>query len=170
MLRRLLGTAVAALALATAAAACGDDEPTDPSTRDAASETVYSDPATAVYAPALMIDLATMTRTASGLYYRDRIVGTDTTTARASSTVTVTYAGFVPTGRQFDAGTARFSLSQVVAGFREGITGMRVGGERTLVMPPSLGYGAQAQRDGAGRVIIPANSVLVFTVKLNSIP
>ena len=160
LLRRILGTAVAALALATAA--CGGDD--DDSTAPAANETVYSDPATAVYAPSLAIDLATMTRTASGLYYRDRVVGTDTATARATSTVTVTYAGYVPTGRRFDAGTSRFSLGGVVAGFREGIAGMRVGGERTLVMPPALGYGNTPPPG------IPANSVLVFTVKLNSIP
>lgn len=168
MLRRIARTAALALALGTATAACGDDDAAAPDS--SASETVYSDPATAVYAPALAIDLASMTRTSTGLYVRDRVVGTDTTTARPTSTVTVTYAGYVPTGRQFDAGTARFALTQVVKGFQEGITGMRVGGERTLVIPPALGYGPAAQRDQAGRVVIPANSVLVFTVKLVSIP
>lgn len=169
MLRRLARTAAVALALGTVTAACGgDDDYAAPGT--APAETVYSDPATAVYAPALAIDLAAMTRTSTGLYYRDRVVGTDTATARPTSTVSVTYAGYVPTGRQFDAGTARFALTQVVKGFQEGITGMRVGGERTLVIPPALGYGPAEQRDQAGRVIIPANSVLVFNVKLNSIP
>ena len=162
LLRRLARTAAVALALGTATAACGDDDSAAPG--DAGSETVYSDPATAVYAPALAIDLAAMTRTSTGLYYRDRVVGTDTSTARPTSTVTVTYAGYVPSGRRFDAGTARFALTQVVKGFQEGITGMRVGGERTLVMPPALGYGNNPPPG------IPANSVLVFKVKLNSIP
>jgi peptidylprolyl isomerase len=154
MLRRFLHAATAALALA--AAACGDSSPAEP---------VYSDPATAVYAPSVGVDLAAMTRTGTGLYIRDVAVGTGAL-ATTSSTVTVTYAGHLPTGRRFDSGTRQFPLTGVVAGFREGIAGMRVGGERKLVLPPALGYGATPPQ-GSG---IPANSVLVFDVKLVSIP
>jgi FKBP-type peptidyl-prolyl cis-trans isomerase len=148
----------ALLAAAALLAACGGgDAPSD--------EPVYSDPATATYAPALNVDPATMTAGPAGLLYRDRSVGTGAT-ATTASTVSVTYAGLLPTGRQFDAGTAQFPLGSVVPGFRDGIAGMRVGGERTIVMPPALGYG-DSPPGGSG---IPPNSVLVFNVKLNSIP
>lgn len=144
-------------ALALVAAACGDnDDPTEP---------VYSDPATAVYAPSLGVNLATMTRSERGLYTQDRTVGTGAV-ATTSSTVTVNYTGSLPTGRQFDAGTSQFPLDRVVPGFREGIAGMRVGGERLLVMPPALGYGDNPPSGSR----IPPNSVLVFTVRLVSIP
>jgi FKBP-type peptidyl-prolyl cis-trans isomerase len=146
-----------ALAFAALLAACGSEP--------SANEPVYSDPTTAVYAPALKVNPSTMTAKPGGLLYQDRVTGTGAT-ATTESTVSVTYAGYLPTGRQFDAGTTQFPLSGVVPGFRDGIAGMRVGGERTIVMPPALGYGDAPPR-GSG---IPANSVLVFNVKLNSIP
>ena len=142
--------------LALLAACGGDDDPTEP---------VYSDPATAVYAASLGVNLASMTRTEKGLYYQDRTVGTGAA-ATTSSTVTVTYTGSLPNGRRFDANTARFPLGDVVEGFREGIAGMRVGGDRLLVIPPALGYGNQPPSGSQ----IPPNSVLVFTVRLVSIP
>ena len=154
MLRRLLLSATAALTLATAACG-GDDNPTEP---------VYSDPATAVYVPSTGVNISTMTRSSTGLYTQDVTVGTGAT-ATSASTVTVNYVGRLPNGRQFDAGNGvQFSLQRVVAGFTEGITGMRVGGRRRLVLPPSLGYGAS----GAGE--IPPNSVIIFDVTLVSIP
>lgn len=72
------------------------------------------------------------------------------------------------TGREFDASwdrasTFSFALGkgQVIAGWEQGIAGMRVGGRRRLTIPPHLGYGAQ----GAGGVIAP-NETLVFVVDL----
>jgi peptidylprolyl isomerase len=87
--------------------------------------------------------------------------------ASAGATVTTHYVGVSwSTGGQFDAswdgrGPISFPLSQVIAGWTNGIPGMRVGGRRLLVIPPHLGYGAA----GAGGVIGP-NETLVFVIDL----
>ena len=121
------------------------------------------------FAPALNVDLSTMTKTASGLYYRDSIVGTGTT-ASSRDSVRVNYIGWLTTGVQFDNSFSRgspiaFSLgrSAVIAGWDEGIVNMRAGGWRKLVIPPQLAYGDQ----GVGS--IPPNSILVFNVQLVSV-
>jgi peptidylprolyl isomerase len=89
--------------------------------------------------------------------------------AAAGQEVTVHYVGVSwSTGRQFDASWDRmepftFPLGQgyVIKGWDQGVQGMKVGGRRTLHIPPHLGYGAQ----GAGGVIAP-NETLVFVVDL----
>jgi peptidylprolyl isomerase len=89
--------------------------------------------------------------------------------ATPGSTVEVHYAGNAwSTRQQFDASwdrgdTFRFQLGagRVIAGWDQGVAGMRVGGRRRLVIPPALGYGSQ----GAGGVI-RANETLVFVVDL----
>jgi peptidylprolyl isomerase len=98
----------------------------------------------------------------------DDIVG-DGVEAAPGRTVTVHYVGVSwSTGEQFDASwdrmePFRFGLGagQVIRGWDEGVVGMRVGGRRTLTIPPELGYGAR----GAGGVIGP-NETLVFVVDL----
>jgi FKBP-type peptidyl-prolyl cis-trans isomerase FkpA len=93
-------------------------------------------------------------------------------TAFAGRNVIVTYTGWLydPTktdskGTQFDSGTFPFLLGarQVIAGWDQGVVGMKVGGQRRLVIPPSLGYGSQ------GQGVIPPNSTLVFDVTLNNV-
>ena len=91
-------------------------------------------------------------------------------TASPGRTLTVAYTGWLydPTkpeskGAQFDSQpTFSFQLSVggVIAGWDQGLVGMKVGGQRRLVIPPSLGYGAQMVGS------IPANSTLVFDVML----
>ena len=89
--------------------------------------------------------------------------------ATPGSTVSVHYVGVSwSTGRQFDASwdrmePFRFGLGQgqVIQGWDQGVAGMKVGGRRTLTIPPDLGYGAR----GAGGVIGP-NETLVFVVDL----
>jgi FKBP-type peptidyl-prolyl cis-trans isomerase len=90
---------------------------------------------------------------------------------KAGATVTVDYTGAVAsTGVIFqsskDSGqTATFPLNQVIAGWSQGIPGMKVGGTRRLLIPATLAYGANPPQ-GSG---IPANADLVFDVTLHSI-
>ena len=105
--------------------------------------------------------------TASGLIYEDTVVGTGAE-ARAGDHVVVHYTGWLTNGSKFDSSKDRdepfeFSLGQrmVIAGWDEGVQGMRVGGIRKLTIPPQLGYGAR----GAGGVI-PPNATLIFEVEL----
>ena len=86
----------------------------------------------------------------------------------ASATVTVHYVGvsWLRDGAQFDASwdrgqTISFGLNQVIAGWTEGIPGMKVGGRRMLVIPPHKGYGAQSPTPA-----IAPNDTLVFVIDL----
>jgi FKBP-type peptidyl-prolyl cis-trans isomerase FkpA len=105
--------------------------------------------------------------TASGLIIEELVVGAGDVAA-AGQTVTVHYTGWLTDGRKFDSSKDRsdpfeFPLGErhVIAGWDEGVQGMKVGGRRKLTIPPALGYGAR----GAGGVI-PPNATLVFEVEL----
>ncbi|CAN5412198.1 hypothetical protein BH10ACT3_BH10ACT3_17700 [soil metagenome] len=97
----------------------------------------------------------------------DDVVGTGAE-AVSTSTVTAQYSGAVAaTGEVFHSswqmdGAIDFPLNQVIPGWTEGMTGMKVGGRRTLVIPADLAYGANPPQ-GSG---IPANADLVFTIDL----
>ena len=106
--------------------------------------------------------------TASGLQYWDITVGTGTA-ASSGKTVKVHYTGWLTSGKKFDSSVDRgqpfmFKLGagQVIKGWDEGVSGMKVGGKRQLRIPPDLGYGAQ----GVGGGLIPPNSILIFDVEL----
>ena len=98
----------------------------------------------------------------------DLVVG-DGTEATAGQTVTVHYVGVAfSTGEEFDASYNRgdpfvFPLGarRVIAGWDQGVAGMKVGGRRKLVIPPHLGYGDR----GAGAAIKPGET-LIFVVDL----
>jgi len=107
------------------------------------------------------------------------LVKTDTVVGKgkeavAGKTVEVHYTGWLfepgakqQRGKQFDSSVGRGPFSfplgagRVIKGWDEGVAGMKVGGKRTLVIPPELGYGAR----GAGGVI-PPNATLMFDVEL----
>jgi FKBP-type peptidyl-prolyl cis-trans isomerase len=94
--------------------------------------------------------------------------------AAPGSNVSVLYVGKLQDGTVFDSSQAHgnqpltFTLGSqgLIAGFQIGVNGMKEGGERLIAVPPSLGYGSQDVKDSTGKVIIPANSTLVFDIKL----
>jgi peptidylprolyl isomerase len=107
----------------------------------------------------------------SGLQYHDTVVGTGPQPA-TGQTVSVHYTGWLykdgKKGAKFDSSVDRkqplnfaVGTGQVIRGWDEGLSTMKVGGKRTLVIPPDLGYGAR----GAGGVI-PPNATLMFDVEL----
>lgn len=100
------------------------------------------------------------------LQIEDITVGTGDE-AVAGKKITVNYKGTLTNGTQFDSSYDRgtpfsFTLGsgQVIEGWDQGFAGMKVGGKRKLIIPPDLGYGAQAVGG------IPANSTLIFEVEL----
>ena len=112
-----------------------------------------------------------MQTTASGLQYDDTTLGTGAE-AKAGAHVSVHYTGWLfndgVKGAKFDSSKDRgdpFSFplgaGHVIKGWDEGVQGMKIGGARTLVIPPELGYGAR----GAGGAI-PPNATLMFDVEL----
>jgi FKBP-type peptidyl-prolyl cis-trans isomerase len=119
------------------------------------------------FSPSLGVDTAAMTKTPSGLRYQDVEKGQGAV-ATAGRNVSVHYSGWLPNGEKFDSSRDRnqpfgFTLGagQVIAGWDEGVAGMKVGGKRNLTIPPELGYGSR----GAGGVI-PPNATLLFEVEL----
>ena len=125
-----------------ATAACGGDTPTGPTTTSAP----YSQ--------------------------TDLVLGTGTIAA-TGNTVNVTYTGWLhdstkpaAKGAQFDSGTISFMIgtTNIIQGWNQGVPGMRVGGQRRLVIPPELAYGS------AGRPpTIGPNNTLVFDIALNAV-
>jgi FKBP-type peptidyl-prolyl cis-trans isomerase FkpA len=117
--------------------------------------------------PKLGVDLTKMTKTPSGLQYQDVKVGTGAEAA-AGHEATVHYTGWLTSGKKFDSSrdhgspfAFRLGRRQVIAGWDEGVAGMKVGGTRRLVLTPALGYGARGAPPD-----IPPNAVLVFEVEL----
>jgi peptidylprolyl isomerase len=109
--------------------------------------------------------------TASGLQVTDTKVGTGAS-PKTGQTCVMHYTGWLyqngNKGAKFDSSVDRgrpfeftLGVGDVIKGWDEGVAGMKVGGRRTLVIPPHLGYGAR----GAGGVI-PPNATLLFEVEL----
>ena len=131
----------------------------------------------------VVVGAGALTTTASGLKYRDVVVGAGNPAA-SGQTATINYYGYLDTkdigGGLSDSGSYslfdssflagrsplqfRLGTGAVVAGFDEGTTGMRPGGIRIIVIPPGLAYGANPPQGSS----IPANSALIFIIQLNS--
>lgn len=108
--------------------------------------------------------------TPSGLTVEDTVLG-EGATAAAGRDIVVHYAGWLADGTQFDSSKEKhdpfeFTLGkkEVIPGWEEGLSGMKVGGTRRLVIPPALAYG----QEGAGDTI-PPNETLTFEVELLSV-
>ncbi len=124
-------------------------------------------PSEVTFDPQLGVDLPAMEQTPSGLHYQTVKEGTGDAAAPGDEVV-VHYTGWLPDGSEFDSSRNAgrpfvFGLGggEVIDGWDEGVTGMRVGEQRKLVLPPELAYGAE----GAGDVI-PPGATLVFDVEL----
>jgi peptidylprolyl isomerase len=114
---------------------------------------------------------SSMITTPSGLQYEDTVVGTGATPETGQICV-MNYTGWLyqdgKKGAKFDSSLDRgkpfefpLGMGRVIKGWDEGVATMKVGGKRTLIIPPALGYGAR----GAGSVI-PPNATLMFDVEL----
>ncbi len=104
---------------------------------------------------------------------QDVKVGTGTE-ATPGTQVSVLYVGKLSNGTIFDSSAAHgnkplvFTLGSqsLIPGFQIGVNGMKEGGERLMAIPPALGYGTQDVKDPSGKVVIPANSTILFDVQL----
>lgn len=158
-MRTHIGIALAVSVAATGLIGCqesGSDEPQLPPGRQVADR----------YHVSLGVDLEEMERRPSGLYVQDLVEG-DGARADSGDVATVHYTGWLPTGMKFDSSLDReepfevaLGYGRVIDGWDQGVVGMRVGGERRLVIPPAMAYG----EEGRGR--IPSNSTLVFEIEL----
>jgi peptidylprolyl isomerase len=148
-LSRLLSIALTAALLTAASASADEKKPNEPEKKSESK----------------------MTKTASGLQYEDTKGGTGES-PKTGQTCVMHYTGWLwengAKGKKFDSSLDRgtpfsFPLGQgrVIKGWDEGVATMKVGGKRTLLIPPDLGYGAR----GAGGVI-PPNATLLFEVEL----
>ncbi len=119
--------------------------------------------------------MTTLITLPSGLQYRDEVIGTGTEAGKGSSFVKVHYTGWLKNpdgtpGKKFDCSRERnqpftfpIGVSYVIPGWDHGVKGMKVGGRRTLYIPPRLAYGPA----GFGNVI-PPNADLIFDIELLS--
>ena len=164
-MRRTFGLSLAAVVLA---AGCKDKQPAEPQSAPAANpsnraspdpvpefttteDTVPSSPAPGARADGLIIEAL--------------VVGTGAECPRGA-TVTIHYKGTLTNGREFDSSYGRgrpatFPLDDLIAGWQEGIPGMKVGGKRKLTIPYQLGYGAAGSPPD-----IPPKATLVFEIEL----
>ena len=148
-------------------AACGGSDEADEASVAESPEPAAAAPSLPEFAETLNVSLGDMQRSPTGLYVLDVDEGTGLA-AKEGHVVTVHYSGWLPTGALFDSsveGGEPFSFQlgrrDVIAGWEEGVRGMRIGGKRRLVIPPELAYG---QRGYPGA--IPPNAYLVFDVEL----
>ena len=175
--RRLISIPVltSLAALSALAIACGDAEaPAKPTPTAAAKAAAATTPSAADAqaastgnVPGIPQLSGTVQQTPSGLRYLDEVVGTGATVQKGQ-TASVHYTGWLTTGQKFDSSRDRgqpfafpVGAGRVIAGWDEGVAGMKVGGKRRLILPPSLGYGAQGA-PGA----IPPNATLIFDVEV----
>jgi FKBP-type peptidyl-prolyl cis-trans isomerase len=162
MRRLLVSIALAASLVLVVACGSSKKETTTPSVTPEATATQTAGGPPPVSAQA--------TVTASGLKIIEIKSGSGDE-AQKGQTVSVHYTGWLADGTKFDSSLDRgqplsfvLGAGQMIPGFDEGVAGMRVGGERRLIIPPNLAYGAQGRPPR-----IPANAELTFDIQLVSV-
>jgi FKBP-type peptidyl-prolyl cis-trans isomerase len=151
------------VALSVSLAACG-------SSRDSTSPPTFSDTGvveTTTFNPAFGINLSDSSwrKTPTGVYYRQVIApSANAATVASGQTVTVNYAGYLVNGQQFEIGQLDFVLDAgtIIPGFNAGVTGMRIGERRLVLIPASQAYGT------SGSGAIPPNATLIFVLEVVS--
>lgn len=105
----------------------------------------------------------------AGFFYKIQTPGTGEAPGLCNQ-IGILYKGQLTNGTIFDQTTNNqirvFTLGQLILGWQKGIPLIKTGGNITLYLPPTLGYGSQTIRDNQGNVLIPANSILIFSVQL----
>lgn len=155
---RLSGSGLASVVVMTLAACGGSGSAPATSAAPVAFDSTK-------FAPDLAVDLQSFTRLPSGMYIFDAVKGNGVVAAEGRK-VTFRYQAFLPDGSLVEAQRAPIEAEMnegMIKGLRFGIAGMRAGGQRRLVVPPSLAYG----RSQVGKV--PPNSTLVFDIELVSV-
>jgi peptidylprolyl isomerase len=150
--------------VAAAFSSCGDD--VDPFTFDVEGQKKIDEQVIRKYFRTNKVDTLAVNRTASGLYHLVLTPGTGAS-IEANNVVEVSYIGKLTNGYKFDSSYDRgefftfvVGANQVIKGWDEGLTLMKVGEEARLFIPSHLGYGFR----GAGS--IPPNAVLIFDIKV----
>ncbi|HVG41208.1 MAG TPA: FKBP-type peptidyl-prolyl cis-trans isomerase [Chitinophagaceae bacterium] len=112
----------------------------------------------------------TATQHCSGVFYSIEDFGTGTT-PDICSFIVATYTGKLTSGYVFDQGQFQspIQLGNLIKGWIATIPLIKQGGIIHLYIPPSLGYGSQDKTGNGGIIIIPANSILIFDIKLDSV-
>lgn len=156
------GLVLLALVSLTACAAQPAEAPQEPAPAEQPAAETPAAPET----PAPTVDPATVTELKV-----EEIKAGDGAEAKSGDTVSVHYTGWLADGTKFESSLdsgqpIQFALGQgqVIPGWDQGVTGMKVGEKRRLIIPPDMAYG----ESGSGP--IPPNSVLIFDVELVSIP
>ncbi len=140
----------------------------DPEDPNPSLFTMASNKTNSTSSPLESTEIGSSQVTSSGLKITELVLG-DGQEATPGTKVSVNYKGTLDDGKEFDSSYGRgpfeFSLGagMVIKGWDEGVSGMKVGGKRKLIIPPELGYGSR----GIGP--IPPNSVLTFEVELLSV-
>ena len=117
------------------------------------------------FAATLDIDLATMQRRSTGVYFKDIVKGSGDE-ATFGLAITVSLTGWLPDGTQFQKGEITFLMgnNRVISGIEDGILNARVGGTRLMIVPSNRGYGGFGLVDGQGNQLVPPDTVIVFEV------
>jgi len=130
-----------------------------------------TNPATETFASSLGVNIASMTKTQSGDYYKDVTVGTGPQLT-GNAQIGFDYTGYIKDGTIFDTGsipvTAGETLANLIVGLQDAMQGMKVGGERLIVVPSDLGYSTTKFTTGRGVTVGP-NATLIFDIKLTGI-
>jgi len=107
------------------------------------------------------------TKDAAGFYYEVYEDGNGNS-PNLCSQIEVSYTGKLTSGAIFEQASTAFTLGSSIEGLRKGLPLIKKGGHMKLYIPPSLAYGSKEIKDGSGKVIIPANSILIFDISLTT--